>query len=169
MALILDFRNLQFAEEPERLNTTLDLQEELTQRSDVKAARPFQVQFQAQMSADLAVVNGEYIGEVDLLCSRCVCQFTEKMHIQMAHLFTQKQEIVEQDPDDEIELIEEDQIDLIPYAEEDILLSVPLFPLCKSDCKGLCAKCGQDYNEGTCECNHETIDPRLEKLKKFFD
>ncbi len=43
-------------------------------------------------------------------------------------------------------------IDLNPDIREEILLDYPVKPLCRPDCKGLCAKCGKPLNEGGCSC-----------------
>ena len=38
-------------------------------------------------------------------------------------------------------------------------------PLCREDCKGLCAQCGTNLNTDTCECAPVWEDPRLAALK----
>lgn len=43
-------------------------------------------------------------------------------------------------------------IDLGPDIREEIILAYPIKPLCKADCRGLCAKCGKNLNEGGCSC-----------------
>ena len=43
-------------------------------------------------------------------------------------------------------------IELDPDIREGIILDYPIKPLCKSDCKGLCPKCGANLNEGGCNC-----------------
>jgi uncharacterized metal-binding protein YceD (DUF177 family) len=43
-------------------------------------------------------------------------------------------------------------VDVSADVREDILLEIPGFPLCHAGCKGLCAQCGQDLNEGACSC-----------------
>ena len=43
-------------------------------------------------------------------------------------------------------------IDLDSDIREEIILSYPIKPLCKDDCKGLCPKCGLNLNEGGCNC-----------------
>ncbi len=54
---------------------------------------------------------------------------------------------------------------LAPIAEERVQMALPMKPLCKPDCRGLCPSCGQDLNLGACACTTETIDPRWEALK----
>jgi uncharacterized protein len=44
---------------------------------------------------------------------------------------------------------------------------MPLNPLCREDCKGLCPQCGTNLNTETCDCAQEWEDPRLAALKQF--
>ena len=44
------------------------------------------------------------------------------------------------------------EIDLDPDIREEIMLDYPLKPLCKAECKGLCPKCGKNFNTETCDC-----------------
>jgi uncharacterized protein len=52
-----------------------------------------------------------------------------------------------------------------PIAEERIQMAVPMKPLCREDCRGLCPECGQDRNLTACGCVVETDDPRWEALR----
>jgi len=52
-----------------------------------------------------------------------------------------------------------------PIAEERIQMAVPMKPLCREDCLGLCLQCGQDRNLTACGCVVETDDPRWEALR----
>ena len=65
--------------------------------------------------------------------------------------------------DDEAYLIENNEIDLAPLAHDAILLDLPIAPLCREDCKGLCPQCGTDWNESGCACL-VPIDPRWATL-----
>lgn len=55
-------------------------------------------------------------------------------------------------------LPESRMIDLVPLIEQALLLELPLVPLCDDDCKGLCARCGANLNEGPCGCADEGPD-----------
>ena len=50
---------------------------------------------------------------------------------------------------------------------EQVLLSVPLKTICREDCKGLCAHCGKNLNEGKCSCADDLEDPRWAALKEI--
>jgi uncharacterized protein len=54
--------------------------------------------------------------------------------------------------DEETYLIENDFVDLAPLVHDAIFLDLPLAPLCREDCQGLCPYCGIDRNEATCDC-----------------
>jgi uncharacterized protein len=61
----------------------------------------------------------------------------------------------------------DDTIDLGDVMREQFYLAVPMKPLCREDCKGLCAVCGINKNRETCACQVEWTDPRLEPLKRL--
>jgi uncharacterized protein len=43
-------------------------------------------------------------------------------------------------------------VDLRPAIREQWLLDASGLPLCRPDCKGLCATCGAELNAGPCAC-----------------
>jgi uncharacterized protein len=55
-------------------------------------------------------------------------------------------------------------VDLEPLLREQFVLAIPFAPLCREDCKGLCAQCGINKNTESCKCE-APIDPRLAALK----
>lgn len=61
-----------------------------------------------------------------------------------------------------------DFIDLSQSVEENVFLGIPMKPLCRPDCQGLCPQCGHDLNEGPCGCEEPTADPRLAGLKELW-
>ena len=65
--------------------------------------------------------------------------------------------------DEEAYLVEHDFVDLAPLAHDAIFLDLPLAPLCRPDCQGLCPICGIDRNEATCTCQ-APVDPRWATL-----
>ncbi|MGA7833983.1 MAG: DUF177 domain-containing protein [Acidimicrobiales bacterium] len=93
------------------------------------------------------------------VCRRCSAPVLGLSNVQVNERFTD-----ERVPgDEETYLIDHDFVDLAPLAHDAILLDLPLAPLCRSDCKGLCAYCGIDLNEATCDCQ-APIDPRWATL-----
>jgi uncharacterized protein len=71
--------------------------------------------------------------------------------------------------DDEAYSYDGDTIDLAPLVHDAVFLELPLTPLCREDCQGLCVQCGIDLNDAACECQ-APVDPRWAKLSELrFD
>lgn len=58
-------------------------------------------------------------------------------------------------------------IDLDPLVREQLVLSLPAYPVCREDCKGLCTVCGANLNERECGCDRHVPDPRWAGLKNL--
>ena len=99
-------------------------------------------------------------------CDRCIEPVTRDMHYEFHHKLVVT--LAEETNDDYIET-PDFKLELDELAAADILLQLPSKYLCREDCKGLCAKCGQNLNEGECGCDRRVIDPRLEKLRQLID
>src|SRR4029453_14510788 len=61
----------------------------------------------------------------------------------------------------------EDSIDLGELMHEQFVLALPMKPLCRETCKGLCVHCGTNFNKETCDCAPAWTDPRLGALKNL--
>lgn len=59
-------------------------------------------------------------------------------------------------------------IDLQPILRDEMQLAVPINPICRPDCKGLCPYCGENQNQILCNHQDEDIDPRLDTLKSLL-
>jgi uncharacterized protein len=62
----------------------------------------------------------------------------------------------------------DDRIDLGQMVLEQIVLSLPMKPLCRPDCRGLCPECGANHNRSDCDCSPEESDPRWAALKTLL-
>lgn len=60
-------------------------------------------------------------------------------------------------------------LDVNEVARQHFLLSLPMVPLCRPDCRGLCPQCGANWNETTCSHQVPAVDPRLAPLLKWKD
>ena len=110
-----------------------------------------------------------YTANVEQCCSRCGKRFCQPAAgMLQARFSTSPQE--DADGEEECHLILHEQADLAPVILQEIGFRLPMQPLCRQDCRGLCPTCGADLNEGCCSCTSEQIDPRWEKLKNLsFD
>ncbi len=58
-------------------------------------------------------------------------------------------------------------LDVSEVIRQHLLLAAPMVPLCAPTCRGLCPQCGANWNQRTCTCERDTIDPRLAPLQQF--
>ncbi|ULO05141.1 DUF177 domain-containing protein [Paenibacillus sp. 19GGS1-52] len=166
----MQFRKIANADEPLLIQDSLDVSEVVKGRKDILAVAPLSVDLKAlPAGTDCVQVVGKLSGDVDMMCSRCLTEVKRYMNIPFAETFKWlKQPVLPEDEDGELIYIKDESVDLIPYVEENFVLHLPDSVLCKADCLGLCQKCGQNLNEGTCSCDNTVIDPRLAGLKNFF-
>ena len=108
---------------------------------------------------------------LELSCSRCLEPFTLPVHVEF-NLRYQPRAIDAGEGERAIEegdlstgFYENDEIDLSQLMFEQFYLSLPMKPLCRDDCKGLCSVCGMNLNRGTCGCRRDWEDPRLAVLR----
>lgn len=59
-------------------------------------------------------------------------------------------------------------LDLREVLQEQVILALPLAPVCRADCRGLCLNCGHDLNRGTCGCDTKQGHPAFAGLKDLL-
>lgn len=60
--------------------------------------------------------------------------------------------------------LEDERLDTGPILIEQLQLNIPMKPLCRADCQGLCPVCGADRNAGACSCEESSTDSRWAAL-----
>jgi uncharacterized protein len=99
-------------------------------------------------------------------CVRCLSEFDLHLQIDFTELYAFSKASLGEGgmllPDDM-------HIDFSSIVREYMLLDIPISPVCKPDCKGLCPICGENQNETTCHHQDEDVDPRLSALRSLLD
>jgi uncharacterized protein len=102
----------------------------------------------------------------EIECVRCLSRFSQRLDIDFTDLYAFSSDSV---TDSGLLLPDTGKIDLEPVLREEMFLAIPIKPVCRTECKGLCPICGNDLNKTT--CSHEEIptDPRLDILRSLLD
>jgi uncharacterized protein len=82
-------------------------------------------------------------------------------------LFAEGDEMELSDSDVSTLVVEDEVLETLPIVIEQLQLNIPMKPLCRDDCRGLCPSCGADLNElesGRCDCAAPAPDPRWAAL-----
>lgn len=103
---------------------------------------------------------------LELECVRCLNPVIQPLHTHFTELYAFSRRYMTEAG---LLMPETGIIDLTPELREYMLLEIPISPLCRPDCQGLCPVCGADQNETTCHHADDPGDPRLAALKELLD
>ena len=78
------------------------------------------------------------------------------------------EETEDSDELDETNYIDGCSLDVEQLVRNELLVGWPTKVLCSDDCKGICSVCGQNLNEGTCDCEDTSLDPRMSAIRDVF-
>jgi uncharacterized protein len=106
------------------------------------------------------LVTGRVGGATVLQCARCLSEFRSAVDLEVCELYVGPGHA----GDDDVYRVAGTEIHLEPMLRDSITLALPLRPLCRPGCKGICARCGADLNAGPCECSEDDVDPRWAPL-----
>ncbi len=105
------------------------------------------------------LVTGECETTVELQCARCLEPFDLPIKIELDELYRPTVDVASgmplrniDDGDDSFTIDEHHHIDLGDAIRQQILLTLPMQPICREDCRGLCPTCGVNRNTTPCSC-----------------
>ncbi|MDP6713553.1 MAG: DUF177 domain-containing protein [SAR202 cluster bacterium] len=112
-------------------------------------------------------VSASFNSDVVNECDRCLAPFSQSVHMDIEEEYfpaldpATGDRTQPEDADEDTLYIDENQmLDLTPMVQEYASLDLPMKPLCKSDCAGLCPNCGVNLNDAACQCDTTPRDPR---------
>lgn len=119
-------------------------------------------------------LTGRIQGRIHLQCARCLADFGDDVEVELDFMLRKGEDNDLSEPkegaeeaDSTIRFVGED-IDMDEIIIQEILLSVPMKPLCREDCPGLCPRCGAISGSPECSCAEERPnDPRWAALRKI--
>jgi uncharacterized protein len=132
---------------------------------------PVEATFHLEREADGILVNGAFRATAVVLCSRCAEPVSVPVSDQFTILYAgvneafHDEEVELNAADMDVDVMQDDRLDLTRLLRENVLLSLPLQPLCRAECRGLCPHCGINLNDTSCRCRVQESDPRLLPLQ----
>jgi uncharacterized protein len=115
------------------------------------------------------LVSGTVTAPVTGECARCLGPVSDTVTVPVTELFAYPDSATEQTSDeDEVSHLVGDLLDLEPVVRDALVLDLPLSPLCRDDCRGLCAGCGERLDDLPDDHTHTTTDPRWAALAERF-
>ncbi len=123
---------------------------------DLKLAQPISGRVQIIKLDDGLQLTGQASLAFNLECYRCLDPYEHQTKLNLSGLF-------KANPGEDDWLIDgRGEIDLTPLVRQEALVSIPIQQLCRQDCEGLCATCGQRQTNG-----HRHSAPELKHLPRI--
>lgn len=110
------------------------------------------------------LIQADFQGQLGLECVRCLEPYQQGLKWSFTELYAFDQRST---TDSGLILPEDAHIDLGPLMRDYALIEVPINPLCKPDCKGLCPECGENLNQTDCGHQQSDSDSPFNALKPF--
>jgi uncharacterized protein len=147
---------------------------ELPLAPELRLAAPVQGEVRLTRTGRSILANANLATAIEEQCSRCLAPVSSPLNLAIQEealpsidLDTGKPLDASEEPD-ALRLDEHHELHLEGPVAEAISLAEPIAPLCRPDCRGLCAVCGLDLNmEPAHRHDEDSIDPRLEKLASW--
>ena len=139
-------------------------EEQLTIISDVD------VDLTIDRIGSLITAGGEVSAVPAFVCARCLEPFELEVTAEfIAVIRMGRNDYRLEDEEDTPVEFGDDWISFTPSVRESLLLAIPMKPLCRNDCRGLCQQCGINLNETHCSCPGNEYDPRWSTLKTLLE
>ena len=134
----------------------------------VPEGAPLALELRLESVTEGVLVTGTVSAPVTGQCGRCLEPVTDELDVEICELFAYPDSVTDETTEpDEVHRIAGDLLDVEPVVRDVVVLALPWTPLCRPDCPGLCAGCGQRLDELPPGHTHEMIDPRWAALAAF--
>lgn len=156
-----------------RLERSFELNEVATDHEGRLFPKPVAFHGELRTDSGRLTLSGKLTGTARLCCSRCLDCFDEEISGRFKlTIRTSTDRIAAGErrmrPSDALAVVADaGRLDLESVFREQCHLLLPLKPLCRPDCRGLCPTCGSDRNRIECACSSAQVDPRLAELAEF--
>jgi uncharacterized protein len=115
------------------------------------------------------LVSGTVTGPTAGECARCLNQLAGHIEVSLTELFAYPDSVTDATTeDDELGRVIDSTVDLEQAIIDAVGLALPLSPVCRPDCPGLCPQCGIPLATAEPGHHHEQIDPRWAKLVEML-
>jgi uncharacterized protein len=128
----------------------------------VELEGPVEARLRLESVVEGVLVSGAVEAPMVFECARCLARRASKVALELCELFVGRGRASSGDADGYC--LNGTEMDLEPMLTDAVALALPLQPLCRAECLGLCASCGADLNLGACSCADDVVDPRWAAL-----
>ncbi len=133
----------------------------------VPPGSPVELEVRLESVTEGVYVSGTAHAELVGECARCLDPIRDEITVDLAELFAYPDSVTDETTDsDELPRVVDEQVDVEQLVRDALVLDLPLAPLCRPDCAGLCVDCGGRWADLGPDHGHETLDPRWAALRE---
>jgi len=157
------------------MHVTQDIEEKCPEDLGFECTGTVKGKLEFTNTGSLVLVTGDIKAALKLQCSRCLVDVTLPVDVEVEEEFRIEkigdsvQVLPLDDADVETELIKDNILDIQEVIRQDLLLEVPIKPLCRPDCGGLCPTCGENLNLRKCACPPAEPESPLKVLGELLE
>ncbi len=125
---------------------------------DLALEGPIHVVLNLDRRGDEVWIRGRLQGATPQQCSRCLTDFLQPLELDFEVFCAKVRSSSAMSPkgldeeDGGVHFHDGRVLSIDDEIREAVLLSLPMRPLCRESCAGLCPRCGEDRNLGPCRC-----------------
>lgn len=156
----------QVKDEPFRWDETVSIAPETLDRPELLQVGPIHWRGQVTFADPGYYLQAKATYRQSLSCNRCLKPIEEGADVDVELLVLEGRpalaggEHALQEAELGVLYADGEELDLEPILVEQLQLNIPMKPLCRDDCRGLCPECGADRNTEACGCAQASADPR---------
>lgn len=133
----------------------------------VPEGAPIDLDVRLESVTEGVYVSGTVHAPLSGECARCLDALTDEVDVELSELFAFPDSVTDETTDeDELPRVVDERVDVEQIVRDAVVLALPLAPLCRADCPGLCAECGEKRADLAPDHGHETLDPRWAALQE---
>jgi uncharacterized protein len=137
-------------------------------RAPLGATLDLDVRLESVMEGVLA--SGTVVVPIEGECGRCLEELRDEFVVDFQELYAYPDsETDDTTTEDEVSRLRGDLLDLEPVLRDAVVLALPVNPLCRDDCPGLCQDCGVKWDDLPADHTHDQDDPRWAALRTLYD
>jgi uncharacterized protein len=131
----------------------------------VPLGAPVALDLRLESVTEGVLVTGTVTVSLEGECGRCLGPVAEEFVADICELFAYPDSATDETTDpDEVPRVVDDYLDVEPVVRDTVVLGLPMTPLCRPECGGLCPDCGQRLDDLPADHSHEMLDPRWAAL-----
>ena len=132
----------------------------------VTEGSPVELDLRLEAVMEGVLVTGTAHASLAGECARCLEPISDDIEVRFQELFVYEDHALPEE-DDEVSMLQGDLVDLEPLLRDAVVLALPVNPLCREDCPGLCTECGVHWDELPEGHTHQQVDPRWAALSNL--